>query len=106
MAFVQGYLDAGGVPTRYLSSGAPEKPLLLLLHGIGEHAEAYVRNVDAHAAHFHTVAIDMIGHGWMDKPPIDYQIADYGRHVLPILDALNAPRAFVSGESIGSWVAT
>lgn len=105
-AFTQGYLDAGGIRTRFLSSGTPDKPLLLLLHGIGGHCEAYVRNLQAHAAHFHTVAIDMIGHGWTDKPAIDYQIADYGAHVLAVLDALGAGRALISGESIGGWVAT
>lgn len=105
-AFSQGFLDAGGIRTRFLSSGTQDQPLLLLLHGIGGHAEAYVRNLDAHSRHFHTVAIDMIGHGWSGKPPIDYQIADYGRHVLAVLDAVGAEGAFVSGESIGGWVAT
>ena len=41
----QGYLDAGGVRTRYLRAGDPGKPVLVLLHGSGGHAEAYVRNL-------------------------------------------------------------
>ena len=102
----QGWLDADGIRTRYLSSGDPSRPLLLLLHGIGGHAEAYVRNFKAHGEHFWTVAIDMIGHGWTDKPPIQYQIADYGRHVLGVLEALGRRGAMISGESLGGWVAT
>ena len=39
--FTQGYLDAGGIRTRYISAGDPGQPLLLLLHGVGGHAEAY-----------------------------------------------------------------
>ncbi len=45
--FSQGFIDAGGLRTRYLSSGSPEQPLLLFLHGVGGHAEAYVRNLAA-----------------------------------------------------------
>jgi len=105
-AFAQGFLDAGGLRTRYLMAGDNTKPLLLLLHGVGGHAEAYTRNLGAHAAHFWTVAIDMIGHGWTDKPAIDYQIADYGKHVLAVLHALCRESAMLSGESLGGWVAT
>ena len=66
--FAQGYLDAGGVRTRYLHAGDPSKPPLILLHGSGGHAEAYVRNLEAHAEHFSTWSIDMLGHGYTDKP--------------------------------------
>lgn len=104
--FRQGFLTAGGVRTRYLAAGDPAKPLLLFLHGTGGHSEAYSRNFAAHADHFHTVAIDMIGHGWSDKPAIDYEIPAYAQHVLDVLDALGAKSATISGESLGGWVAT
>lgn len=104
--FTQGYLDADGVRTRYLSSGSPDKPLLLLLHGTGGHAEAYTRNLLAHGEHFWTVAFDFIGHGWTDKPAHDYEMPDYARHVLGVLKALGRDRAHFSGESLGGWVTT
>lgn len=105
VAFSQGFLDAGGIRTRYLSSGSPDKPLLILLHGTGGHAEAYVRNLASHGEHFWTVAIDLVGHGWSGKPPIAYEVADYGRHLLAVIEALGRERAHVSGESLGGWVA-
>ena len=105
-AFSQGFLDAGGIRTRHLMAGDPSKPLLLLLHGVGGHAEAYTRNLGVHAQHFWTVAIDMIGHGWTDKPDINYQLPDYGKHVLDVLKALGRDKASISGESLGGWVAT
>ncbi len=104
VSFTQGFLDAGGIRTRFISSGSPDKPLLLLLHGTGGHAEAYSRNLAAHGEHFYTVAVDLIGHGWSDKPDSAYEIADYGKHVLAILAALGRDRAHVSGESLGGWV--
>ena len=106
VSFQQGYLDAGGVKTRYISSGTPDKPLLLFLHGVGGHAEAYVRNFGPHGEHFWTVAIDMLGHGWTDKPAINYELPDYAGHVLNVLHALGRESAHISGESLGGWVAT
>lgn len=106
VAFTQGYLDVDGIRTRYISSGTPDKPLLLFLHGTGGHAEAYSRNFGPHGEHFWTVAIDMIGHGWSDKPAIDYEIPNYARHVLGAIRKLGRDKALISGESLGGWVAT
>ena len=50
--FSQGFLQAGPYRTRYLHAGDDSKPVLLMLHGITGHAEAYVRNLAAHAEHF------------------------------------------------------
>ena len=59
-----------------------------------------------HGEHFRTVAIDMVGHGWTDKPPGNYEMPRYGDHVLGVLKALGRDRAHMSGESLGGWVAT
>ena len=50
------------------TSGDKSLPPLILLHGVGGHAEAYARNLDAHGRYFNTWSIDMLGHGWTDKP--------------------------------------
>ena len=102
--FSQGYLDAGGVRTRYLHAGSPDKPALVLLHGSGGHAEAYVRNLEAHAEHFSTWSIDMVGHGYTDKPGHPLEIRHYVDHLTAVLDTIGAARAHLSGESLGGWV--
>lgn len=104
-AFSQGYLDAGGARTRYLHAGDEKHPTLVLLHGTGGHADCFTRNLAAHGAHFDTWAIDMLGHGWTDKPDFDYEIDAYVEHLRGVLDALDCERAHVSGESLGGWVA-
>ncbi|WP_040864114.1 alpha/beta fold hydrolase [Nocardia exalbida] len=103
--FTQGYLDVGGVRTRYLHAGDPTYPALVLLHGSGGHAEAYVRNLESHSAHFSTWSIDMLGHGYTGKPGHPLEISHYVEHVIGFLDAVGARRARVSGESLGGWVA-
>jgi 2-hydroxy-6-oxonona-2,4-dienedioate hydrolase len=102
--FVQGYLDADGVRTRYLHAGDATKPPLLLLHGSGGHAEAYVRNLQAHAEHFSTWSIDLLGHGYTDKPGHPLEIRHYVEHLLAFMDAIGVDRAHLSGESLGGWV--
>ncbi len=105
VAFSQGYLDVAGVRTRYLHAGDRNKPALVLLHGSGGHAEAYIRNLAAHGEHFSTWSIDMLGHGYTDKPGHPLEVEHYVRHLIAFLDTIGAPRAHISGESLGGWVA-
>jgi 2-hydroxy-6-oxonona-2,4-dienedioate hydrolase len=106
VSFRQGWLNAGGVRTRYLASGEDQaKPVLLLLHGTGGHAEAYVRNLGPHGQHFRTYAIDLLGHGWTDKPDQPMEISAYVEHIHAFIEALGVERAHLSGESLGGWIA-
>lgn len=102
--FSQGFIDAGGYRTRYLHAGNSSKPKLVLLHGITGHAEAYVRNLQAHAEHFDVWAIDFIGHGYSSKPEHPLEIVHYLDQVTSFLDAIGAEKASFSGESLGGWV--
>ncbi|HVL55114.1 MAG TPA: alpha/beta hydrolase [Burkholderiaceae bacterium] len=104
--FEQRYLDAGGIRTRYLHAGRKGASALIFLHGTGGHAEAYVRNLDAHARHFDVYAIDMLGHGYTDKPDYDYEVPRYVEHLAAFLDAADLQRVSLSGESLGGWVAS
>ncbi len=102
--FRQSFYNAGGVRTRAIEAG--EGPTLVLLHGTGGHAEAYVKNIEAHAKHFHVYAIDMVGHGYTDMPELDYGMQCYIDHMLAFLDAIGADKAHISGESLGATVAS
>ncbi|MDQ1074162.1 2-hydroxy-6-oxonona-2,4-dienedioate hydrolase [Microbacterium testaceum] len=102
--FSQGFIDAGGYRTRYLHAGDASKPPLVLLHGITGHAEAYVRNLQAHGEHFDVWAIDFIGHGYSAKPEHPLEIPHYVAQVCGFLDAIGAEKASFSGESLGGWV--
>ena len=94
--------DAGGVRTRCLEvgSGAP----LVVLHGIEASAENHIRNLAALGAGRRVIAPDLLGHGLTDKPDSGYDIADYGAHVLALMDGLGIERADVMGQSLGGWI--
>lgn len=103
--FEQGFIAANGVNTRYLRSNSGNGDPLILLHGTGGHAECYSRNLCDHGKHFDTWAIDMIGHGWTDKPDFPYEIEAYVQHLLDVIDTLGFEQVYLSGESLGGWVA-
>ena len=103
--FSLGYVDVKGVRTRCLSAGKRNAPPLVLLHGSGGHLETYQRNILPHAAHFQVFAVDMLGHGFTDKPDHDYEIEHYVDHLLAFCDTMGLKTFHLSGESLGGWVA-
>jgi len=102
--FRQGYCDANGIRTRLIEAG--EGAPVILLHGTGGHAEAFTRNIAAHARHFHVIAMDMIGHGYTDGPDITYTMDTLVDHLGDTIDALGLRSVSLSGESLGALVAT
>jgi pimeloyl-ACP methyl ester carboxylesterase len=103
--FRQAYVDAGGVRTRYVESGGPTSPAVVMLHGTGAHWETFARNLGPYGEHFRTVAYDMVGNGFSGRPDHDYEIADYVAHAIAVMDALGIEHAHLLGTSLGSWVA-
>jgi 2-hydroxy-6-oxonona-2,4-dienedioate hydrolase len=100
--FALAYVDAGGIRTRSLRAGSGEA--VVFLHGTSGHLEAFSRNVAPHAEHYAVHAIDMLGHGYTDKPDHPYEIPRYVEHLLAYFDAVGIDRAHIVGESLGGWV--
>src|SRR5256885_16038123 len=94
------WLELLGAEVRYVGNRyrsrvieAGDGPALLLLHGMGGHAEAYARNVLRLSADFRVVVPDLLWHGRSSAPPFEAEtIADsipsYVDQVLDVLDAL------------------
>jgi len=99
-----GWIDAGGVRTRYLTAGDPDAPVVLLLHGTAGSLENFCANYGALARTHRVIGIDMLGCGYTDKPDRPYLIPDYAEHALAVLDAFGVSEAAVIGVSLGSWV--
>jgi 2-hydroxy-6-oxonona-2,4-dienedioate hydrolase len=104
VAFTQGWVDAGGVSTRYVEAGPAGAPAVVMLHGTGGHWETFAANLGPYAEHFRCVAFDMVGNGFSAKPDYDYEVAVYVDHVLAVMDVFGITRASFVGVSLGSWV--
>ncbi|EKN65891.1 putative hydrolase [Neobacillus bataviensis LMG 21833] len=98
----QYFIDADGVNTRIVEAGEGEP--LILLHGIGGHVEAYARNIKSLSKHFRVIALDMLGHGYTEKPNFPYTIKVYSDHLLSVIKALSFDKVHLSGESLGGWM--
>lgn len=89
--------------TRTIEAGSGEP--LIMIHGVGGHAEAYSRNIMRLGQHFHTVAMDMLWHGLSEKIPFNKEmIQAYAKQVVDLIDSLGVEKANVEGESLGGWV--
>jgi len=105
VSFRQGWLEAGGLATRYAEAGRADAPAVVLLHGTGGHWETFAANLGPLSEHFHCVAFDLVGNGFSAKPDLDYEIPVYVDHLLAVMDTLGLARASLIGVSLGSWVA-
>jgi 2-hydroxy-6-oxonona-2,4-dienedioate hydrolase len=93
---------------RVIESGDASGVPLILIHGVGGHAESFARNMRNLARQgFHVFSIDALYHGLTDKDPYDddqryvYQV----EALVDLLDALGIERAHVEGESMGATIA-
>jgi pimeloyl-ACP methyl ester carboxylesterase len=89
--------------TRVVEAGRGEA--LVLIHGVGGHAEAYSRNVVRLGQQYRAMAVDLVWHGLSEKPPYDKQIPTFAAQIIDLLDSLGIDRAHIEGESLGGWVA-
>ena len=79
---------------------------LILIHGVGGHAETYARNLHNLAKHFHVYAIDALFHGFsskegFDRPEMTARQAD---GLADLIKALGYSWAHVEGESMGGEI--
>ena len=102
-ASLEKYYTAGGVRTRCFEAGKGSP--VILLHGGGGHAEAWVRNVIPLSEHFHVFAIDYLGHGYTDLPKgMSRNLDDFCKHLLNFMDAAGIQKANLIGESMGGQI--
>lgn len=102
------YEEGGGYRTRCLHQSGGDEPPIILIHGVGGHAESYLKNVVPLAERLpdrDVYAIDLIGHGFSSKTG-NYALPDYGEHVESFIRQLDHERVHIHGESLGAMVAT
>lgn len=100
-------IDAGGIPTNVhdLGSGQP----VLLLHGSGPGVSAYANwrlVMPGLAERARVIAPDLVGFGLTPRPAgFEFNLDNWRRHVLSLLDAMGVERCDVVGNSFGGALA-
>lgn len=99
------FIDVGGIRTRYYAAGAGTP--LLLVHGVGSSADAWVRCLERLGRQHAVYALDLVGHGFTDaadlstRPPQEVQL----EHLFGFAAALGLERYSVVGTSFGALLA-
>jgi 3-oxoadipate enol-lactonase len=93
------------VALHHVIDGPDDGPPLLLGASLGTSTEMWTDNVAGLSEHHRVIRYDHRGQGRSPEPPGPYEIADLGRDVLALLDALGIERAAVGGVSLGGMIA-
>jgi pimeloyl-ACP methyl ester carboxylesterase len=98
------YLQIDNVRVRYWRAGEAGAPVLLV-HGFGASIEWWERNVTALAARHRVYAPDLPGFGRSERLPETLSLSSAAGFLRRFLDAMDAPRAHVVGNSMGGLIA-
>ena len=98
------YLRANGIRIAFDTFGSMNKKPLFLIHGLTGQRMSMDYMARQLSDTFFVVTYDCRGHGQTDHPAA-YTLADHGRDLLALIDALGYERASVLGQSMGSYIA-
>ena len=99
-------LQVRGARVRVRVAGDPQKPPVLLLHGIGRSLEDWGEQFVRLSASYRLIALDLPGSGFSERRPETISLDDLARAAIEILDAVQESRAVhVVGNSLGGAVA-
>jgi pimeloyl-ACP methyl ester carboxylesterase len=90
----------------YQQAGPSDGPVVLLLHGLVSDSTTWQPTIAPLAARgLRVIALDLLGHGQSDKPPIGYSLDDFGASITEVLDQLAITRVTLVGHSLGGAIA-
>lgn len=96
-----------GFLIRYVEEGAGSEgakkgtPPIVLIHGFGASSFHYEKSIRLLKHQYHVFAIDCIGFGRSDKPPMQYTVALWEAMVWDFIRDVVRQRVYVAGNSIG-----
>jgi esterase len=100
------FVTVNGLRIHYLDWGGPEKPPLIMLHGIGRVAHTFDHIAPHFAPNYHVMAVDMRGHGDSDWDPKGaYLVEDYTKDIEGMAAQLRLRNITIWGNSTGGRVA-
>lgn len=98
------FLDCEGNRLHYQLTGDPGLPVLAFSNSLGAELSMWEPQLAALAPKFRILRYDTRGHGLSSASPGPYAIADLGRDVLCLLDALEIQCASFCGLSMGGLI--
>ena len=99
-------IQIDGHRVHYLAAGPANGPVVVLVHGLGGHAEDWrALSPVLVRAGFRVYMPDLLGYGRSDKPTdFSYSVHDEANFVVSFLDALGLKQVNLGGWSMGGWI--
>ena len=98
------YIRANGIRIAFDTFGSLKNKPLFLIHGLTGQRMSMEILARQLSDEFFVITYDCRGHGQTDHPAA-YDLADHGRDLLALVDALGYEQASVLGASMGSYIA-
>lgn len=80
------------------------KPVILL-HGFGAAMWVWEKQIEALSKDHRVYVLDLIGHGFSDRPKIPYRLETYIQFLKDFMDGVGVERAILVGNSMGGGLA-
>jgi 3-oxoadipate enol-lactonase len=77
---------------------------LLLIHGLGSSTRDWEYQLEAFAAHYRVVLVDVRGHGRSAKPPGPYSVPLFAQDIAALLTQLQLESVHLIGISMGGMI--
>ena len=100
------FVTVNGLRLHFLDWGSPDKPPLIMLHGIGRVARTFDHLAPHFSRDYHVLAVDMRGHGdsgWSAEGA--YLVEDYVKDIEGLASQLQLRNIVIWGNSTGGRVA-
>jgi pimeloyl-ACP methyl ester carboxylesterase len=87
----------------YVVKGVGEP--IVLIHGYGAGMWVWEKQMDALSKNYQVFALDLLGHGFSDRPKIQYTPETYVRSLKCFMEAVGIEKAVLIGNSMGGGIA-
>ena len=101
--FERRFVQSGDIRYHFVDGGVG--PTVVLIAGFPQTAYAWRRVQPLLSDSYRTIAIDLPGQGYSDKPMNGYDTQTTAKRINDLLKSLGVTRHFYVGHDIGSWVA-
>ena len=87
-----------GARINYVEAGDAAKPTVILLHGLGGSIQNWQFATPAIAQNYHVFALDQVGFGKSDKPPLKYRVGTFVDFLDKFMSELKIEKATLVGN--------
>lgn len=95
---------SNGYNMAYVDEGQGDK-ILLFIHGLGNYALGWKKNIEVLRHYYRCIAIDLPGNGYSDRADFSYSMHFFAGSVFDFINKLGLQNIYLAGHSMGAQIA-